>query len=76
MLVVLAKPVCCFKGTDCEPDPVHPEAMENFPETAASSSLDPELKERIFSLLQNAVSITFNEKCEILRWRQTLVKTV
>lgn len=50
--------------------------MENFPETAASSRLDPELEERMFSLLQNAVSITFNEKCEILRWRQILVKTV
>lgn len=63
---MLAKPVCRFKGTDCEPAPVHPEAMENFPETAVSSGLDLELEGRIFSLPQNSVSVIFVRKCGIL----------
>lgn len=53
---MLAKPVCCFKGTDSEPAPVHPEAMENFLETAASGGLDLQLEGRIFTLLQNCFS--------------------
>lgn len=58
---MLAKPVCCFKGTDCEPAPVRPEAVENFPETAASSGMDLELVGRIFSFLQNSVSVFCSE---------------
>lgn len=35
---------------------MHPEAMENFLETAASGGLDLQLEGRIFTLLQNCFS--------------------
>lgn len=72
---MLAKPVCCFKGTDSKPALVHPEAMENFLETAASGGLDLQLEESTFNLCRT-VSAAFVQKCGKLGWRQILVKIV